>query len=274
MNWGRAWVITRTELRQFRQSRDFILPIGIVAVLFFVVLPAILLFVVSNVHGPELTTRLGDVIDTLPSGIRDAAVDQSDDPNAQASYVLAVYLFAPLAILVPLTVSSAVGAHSIIGERERGTGEFLAHSPASAREIYVGKMWASLLPGYVAAVFGFGAYSLIVNIIAGPKLGGWFFPTGNWWVLVFGLIPPFIALAVAMILMVSSRVSSAAAAQQLSSLITLPLILLAYGLAASSISRAVTFAAVIGAGAWIVAIAALVRGSRSLTRERLLGLGG
>ncbi len=274
MNWGRSWTITRTELRQLRQSRDFWLPLGIVALLFFAVLPAVLLFAVVNVEGPELATRIGDVVDTLPSGIRDAAAAASDKPNAQASYVLAVYLFAPLAILVPLTVSSAVGAHTIIGERERGTGEFLAHSPADTAEIYIGKMWASLLPGYATAIFGFGIYSLIVNLIAGPELGGWFFPTGNWVILVFGLVPPFIALAVAMILMVSARVSSAAAAQQLSSLITLPLILVAYGLAASSLSRAATFAAVIGAGAWILAIAALWRGSRTLTRERLLGLGG
>ena len=61
---------------------------------------------------------------------------------------LAVYLFAPLAIIVPLTVSSAVGANTVIGERERGSGEFLAHSPAGEREIYVGKLIASLVPGY------------------------------------------------------------------------------------------------------------------------------
>ena len=75
----------------------------------------------------------------------------------QASYALAVYLFAPLAIIVPLTVSSAVGAHTIIGERERGSGEFLAHSPATERQIYLGKLMASLIPGYFTAAVGFAA---------------------------------------------------------------------------------------------------------------------
>ena len=96
---------------------------------------------------------------------------------AQASYALAVYLFAPLAIIVPLTVSSAVGAHTIVGERERGSGEFLAHSPATERQIYLGKLMASLIPGYFTAAIGFLLYSLVVNLIVGPKLGGWFFPT-------------------------------------------------------------------------------------------------
>ena len=113
----------------------------------------------------------------------------------QASYALAVYLFAPLAIIVPLTVSSAVGAHTIIGERERGSGEFLAHSPATERQIYFGKLMASLIPGYFTAAVGFAAYSLVVNLIVGPQLGGWFFPTGNWWILMLWVLPPFIAIA-------------------------------------------------------------------------------
>ena len=43
------------------------------------------------------------------------------------------------------------------------------------------------------------------------------------------VLPPFIALALAVILAISARVSSAAAAQQASALATLPLIVIAYG---------------------------------------------
>ena len=80
-------------------------------------------------------------------------------------------------MVVPITISTAVGAATIVGERERGTGEFLAHSPAGIREIFLGKLVASLLPGYLTTIVGFGIYSLIVNTIVGPDVGGWFFPT-------------------------------------------------------------------------------------------------
>ena len=63
----------------------------------------------------------------------------------------------PIAVVVPLTISTAVGAATIVGERERGTGEFLAHSPADVREIYLGKLIASLVPGYLTTIVGFGA---------------------------------------------------------------------------------------------------------------------
>src|SRR5690606_8391523 len=153
--------------------------------------------------------------------------------------------------------------------RERGSGEFLAHSPATEREVYVGKLIASLLPGYLAAAVGFGAYSLVVNLIVGPDVGGWFFPTRNWWILVIWVLPPFIALALAVIIMISARVSSAAAAQQASALVTLPLILVAYSVASGTLFEAELVALVVGTLAWIGAALALWRGADALRRERL-----
>ena len=134
----------------------------------------------------------------------------------RAGYALAVYLFAPVAVVVPITISTAVGAATIVGERERGTGEFLAHSPAGIREIFLGKLVASLVPGYVTTIVGFGIYSLIVNTIVGPDVGGWFFPTSQWWVLMLWVVPPFLALTLSLVLRLSAKVKSTAAAQQAS----------------------------------------------------------
>ena len=267
-----AWVIARTDLRQFVQARDFWLPLSIVALLFFVVIPTVLLLVVSTIKDVKLVNQLSNVVGSLPKDLQ-ANVQGAKGP-AQASYALAVYLFAPLAIIVPLTVSSAVGAHTIVGERERGSGEFLAHSPATERQIYLGKLLASIIPGYFTAFVGFGAYALVVNLIVGPQVGGWFFPTTNWWILMLWVLPPFIALALAVILAISARVSSAAAAQQASALATLPLIVIAYGVSSNTLFKGYEVALVIGGLAWLTALLALSRASRAVSRERLLGLGG
>ena len=101
----------------------------------------------------------------LPSDRAQASIEASTggeeaSPQGQASYALAVFLFAPVAVVVPLTISTAVGAATIVGERERGTGEFLAHSPADVREIYMGKLLASLIPGYITTAIVF-AYAKI-----------------------------------------------------------------------------------------------------------------
>jgi ABC-type Na+ efflux pump permease subunit len=268
---SQAWVIARTDLKQFVQARDFWLPLSIVALLFFVIIPTFLLLIISTIKDVKLVNQLSDVVGSLPASLKHSVKGQKGP--VQASYALAVYLFAPLAIIVPLTVSSAVGAHTIIGERERGSGEFLAHSPATERQIYLGKLMASLIPGYFTAAVGFAMYSLVVNLIVGPHVGGWFFPTGNWWILMLWVLPPFIAIALAVILAISARVSSAAAAQQSSALATLPLIVIAYGVSSNTIFKGQAMAFAIGGLAWIVALFALWRASRAVSRERLLGMG-
>ena len=267
----RAWIIARNDLEQLRSSRDFWLPLGIIAALFFVVMPACLFLSLATVKDVGVIGKIGDLMGSMPHSIQAETAGRS--ANVQASYALAVYLLAPLAIIVPLTVSSAVGSQTIIGERERGSGEFLAHSPASEREIFMGKLIASLLPGYFTAFVGFLLYSLLVNLIVGPQVGGWFFPTANWWILVLWVVPPFLALVVGVILRISSRVTSAAAAQQASALVTLPLVILAYALSTSSLSRARTFGGFLGLAAWVGAFFVLSSGARALRRERLLGLG-
>src|SRR3954454_17096395 len=114
-------------------------------------------------------------------------------------------------------------------------------------------------------------YSIVVNLIVGPELGGWFFPTGNWWVLVLWVLPPFIALSLAIILAISARVSSAAAAQQASARATLPLIVISYGVASNTIFQGQALAFGIGALAWIGAIFALWRAGASGGGRRRLG---
>jgi len=262
--------VMKADLYRLLKTRDYWIPLVILGGVFFVVLPAIMLGALSVVRQTSMVTQIGDIVGSLPDAIQGNI--RGDDPTARASYAFAVYLLAPIAIIVPLTISSAVGANSIVGERERGTGEFLAHSPLTVGEIYVGKLAASLLPGYAAGIVGFGLYSLVVNLIVGPKLGGWFFPTVGWLVLVLWVVPPFIAIALSLILRLSARVSSAASAHQASSLVTLPVILMSYAVASGLLYSPIISAVAAGFIAWVIAALLLVSGTNSIKRERLLGV--
>lgn len=270
MNWTTVWTVARTDLRMLRQSRDFWIPMAILAGLFFVVLPTILLLALGAAERVEIVRQIGATLEILPERVQENV--QGQTPLARAQYAMAVYLFAPLAVVVPLTISTAVGANTIVGEREKGTGEFLAHSPAGENEIYVGKLIGSLAPGYAATYIGFGIYAFIVNLLVGPKVGGWFFPTLEWWILMLWVVPPFIALALAAVLRISARVRSATAAQQASGLVTLPLILLSYAQSSGSLFGEARLGVLVGTVAWLGAALGLMRGARSVTRERLLGV--
>jgi ABC-2 type transport system permease protein len=270
VNRSRVATVARTDLRQLLLARDFWGPMVGLGALFFFVLPLILLLVVTHVSDVRIVEQLSTTLEVLPGQAQEALL--GDTPEAQAAYALAVYLFAPIAVVVPLTISTAVGAATIVGERERGTGEFLAHSPAAVKEIYVGKLIASLAPGLLTVFVGFGAYSLIVNTVVGPEVGGWFFPTTQWWVLMLWVVPPFLGLTLALVLRLSAKVKSTAAAQQASGLISLPMIMIAYSQSTGALYTGPAFAWVVGGLAWIGAAFALSRGVRSVTRGRLLGV--
>jgi ABC-type Na+ efflux pump permease subunit len=270
MNWQRVKTVARTDLKQLIQAKDFWLPMMILGGIFFLFIPTILLLAITRVGDIRVVEQLSTTLEVLPQKAQEAI--QGDSDAGRASYALAVYLFAPVAVVVPLTISTAVGAATIVGERERGTGEFLAHSPAAVKEIYLGKLIASLIPGYGTTLVGFGIYSLVVNLIVGPEVGGWFFPTKEWWVLMLWVVPPFLAITLSLVLRLSARVKSTAAAQQASGLVTLPLIMVAYSQSTGALFGAGSASLWIGLVAWVIAIAGLSRGMRVVTRARLLGV--
>ena len=271
MNRDRVIAIARADLRQLRASKDFWVPLAIIALFMFVIVPAVMLYVISTVQDPQLLNKLVDVVGRLPVELRVRLHDSP--PEVQASYTLAVYFFAPLVTLVPLTISSSISANTFVGERERGSGEFLAHSPASTGDIYLGKLIAALIPGYITALVGLFVYSGVVNLIVASRTDGVIFPAGNWWVFVLWVMPPLIAMAIALIVSISARVTSGAAAQQASSLIALPIVILAYAVSEASLFGSALPAWIVGAIAWIGAGIAIWRGIASLQRERLLGIG-
>lgn len=265
------WIVARTDLRQLVQSKDYWVPMVALGSLFFFVIPTVLLLTITRIGDIHLVQQASQALKILPASAQ--ARIQGSSPQGRTAFALAVYLFAPVAVVVPLTISTAVGAATLVGERERGTGEFLAHSPASVREIYLGKLLASFVPGYLTTLVGFAVYSLVVNLVVGPDVGGWFFPTTSWWLMMAWIIPPFLLLTLSLVLRLSARVRSTAAAQQASGLITLPLIGIAYSQSTGTLlGGSTTSSWLLGAVAWIVAALSLHRGVRSVTRARLLGV--
>jgi ABC-2 type transport system permease protein len=270
-NYSRMWTVGRTDLRQLLESKDFWVPMALLGGFFFVIIPVFLLAVIGAVGSNQALQQVADAVKFLPPAAQ-SAVPQVE-PIGQVQYMIAVYLLAPIAVVVPLTISSAIGASTIVGERERGTGEFLAHSPADTREIYVGKLLASIIPGYLTTAIGFGAYAIIVNVIVAPKIGYWFFPTKSWWILILWVLPPFLAITLSLVLRLSAKVKSTAAAQQATGLVTLPLILIAYGQSTGALATGgITVSIAIGAVAWLIAIVSLLFGLRSVRRGQLLGV--
>jgi len=86
------------------------------------------------------------------------------------------------------------------------------------------------------------------------------------------VVAPFLCLALSIMLRLSARVRSTAAAQQASGLVTLPLILLACSQSTGALFGASTSTGAIGLVAWIVVILSLMSGMLAVRRGRLMGV--
>jgi len=63
-------VIARTDLRQLMQARDFWMPLMVVALLFFVIIPTFLLLILGSVKDANLAKKLSDVVGSLPKEVQ------------------------------------------------------------------------------------------------------------------------------------------------------------------------------------------------------------
>ena len=99
------------------------------------------------------------------------------------------YLLAPLILVMPLMLSTIVGAESFVGEKERKTIEALICSPATDGELFVGKMLASVAPAVVLAWLDFVVYGVVVNVAGWPVMERIWFPPATWWPLMLWVTP-------------------------------------------------------------------------------------
>ena len=107
MNWSRTLTVARTDLKQLMQARDFWGPMVILGALFFVILPTILLTMITQIGSVEMLSEISETLDVLPVETQEQL--QGTSPEGRTGYALAVFLFAPVAFVVPLTISTAVG---------------------------------------------------------------------------------------------------------------------------------------------------------------------
>nr|MBC7245052.1 ABC transporter permease subunit [Chloroflexota bacterium] len=188
--------------------------------LFFTVLALVLLFLTRS-------AGTGDV-----SGPTSDALLRACPEGLTAEECLQVYFvsqFMLLFMMTPLIVPVNIAAYSIAGEKTTRSLEPLLATPITTIELLMGKNLAAAIPAVLATWGGFLLYALGANLlIDNPKvLAALFDP--EWWLAIAVVGPLLSILSVNFSLMVSSRVNDPRAAEQLSAVVILPLLLVFFG---------------------------------------------
>jgi len=145
-------------------------------------------------------------------------------------------LFEMLPIVVPLTVAS----YSISGERQTRSLEALLATPIKTWELLLAKMMAAVLPGLAATWVSFAVFVLVARFTVDEAVYLHLILSPTWLVTITVMTPVLTMFAVATGILISSKVKDPQSAQQLGSLVVLPVVGLMIGQIVGAVTVDVT----------------------------------
>jgi ABC-2 type transport system permease protein len=215
MNPGHVAALFRKELRDLSRNLGVLFPVALVAVL-TLALPFVLTIVVPAVSGHALS----EDSDLLRASGRIAA-----HPWLSAEGRVQLFFFEQfvlLFLLLPITGSMALAAHSIVGEKQGRTLEPLLATPITTFELLTAKVLGALTPALGISLLGLAGYLAGIVWLGEPGVLRALL-NGRTAALVFVVGPAAALASLQVALIVSSRVNDSRTAQQFGVLIILPL---------------------------------------------------
>lgn len=251
------------DLTAVKRSKAVVLPMLLVPVLLFIVLPAFL-GIAARATASDATPKL---LSSLPAPLAEPL--EGLPVQEQLLVLVDGYLLAPLFLIVPLMVSAVLAADAFAGEKERKTLEGLLHLPVSERELFVAKLLTAFVPAVVVSWLGFLAFAVVANGIAWPVMHRVFVPNRLWGIVILWVGPAVAALGLGVMIRVSARARTTQEANQLGGAVILPVVFLAMGQATGLllVTSLVAFGA--GAALWLVALLLIRGGTKRFNRDTL-----
>jgi ABC-2 type transport system permease protein len=126
--------------------------------------------------------------------------------------------------MIPLVVPISIASHSIVGEKQGRSLEPLLATPVGTGELLFAKALSAAIPGVLATWYGFAAFAIGARFAVSDSTYRQLILSPTWLTTIMLLTPLFTLLAVGFAIIISSRVKDPNSAQQLGSLVILPLI--------------------------------------------------
>ncbi len=220
MNVGRIVTIVRKEWAELYKN-TLVLTTVLFLPLFLAALPLIILWATadmpmgSDAGVTDLPAQLGDMCRGLTA--------------AECTQVIIAGQFTMLFMMIPLIIPSTVAPYSIVGEKTQHSLEPLLATPIRTIELLLGKNLASVIPAVLATWLAYLLYAIGIWLLAVSPTVAQRLLVGHWIAAVIIAGPLLAIFAVNVTIMISARSTDPRAAQQVASLVVLPIILLFLG---------------------------------------------
>lgn len=274
MNMRAMRAIMRKDLKVVRQSSGVMIPLIIVPLVFLVAIPGIGGLVLANVQLDSQSIQdfrddSAAFFDNLPDPINER-LEKFDNEVQRMTYIMFNMFFPALYLLLPIMVANVIAADSFVGEKERKTLEALLYTPVTDREFYFAKIGGSWAAAVAVGWLGYLAFTIVVTATTYSLMGEAFVLNLTWLLLILWVVPAVSGLGLAAIVLISSRVSTFQEAQQLGSVIVLPLLVLLFGQIFGILYFTPSFVVLIGALIWLFTLVLIWYGAKSFQRSELI----
>jgi ABC-2 type transport system permease protein len=190
--------------------------------LIFIALPLVSVTAISSAAGEVSET----MEDEAPDQFMEAVCDDIGGLECIQVYLLNIYTL--LFMILPISIPVTIAAYSIVGEKTTRSLEPLLATPITTAELIAGKALAAIIPAVAATWLGYIIFAIAMSFLVSDAVFAHALDA-SWLLAIFVVGPLLTLLSVSVAIMVSSRVSDPRVAEQLSTVVILPLILFIVG---------------------------------------------
>jgi ABC-2 type transport system permease protein len=196
--------------------------------LIFVAMPLATLIAMNSVAGSDALGATAGVVDDNAEIMAFFGEQCRGLSEYDCTLVYTLNLFTLMFMILPVAIPVTIAAYSIVGEKTTHSLEPLLATPITTIELLVGKALAAIVPAILATWMAFGLYLLSARFMTTVEIFARL-ADPMWLIAIFVVGPLLTLLAVSFAIMVSSRVTDPRVAEQISTVVILPLILLLIG---------------------------------------------
>jgi ABC-2 type transport system permease protein len=218
----KIWEIVRKEWSEVFKNR-FVLFAVVFMPLMFTVIPLAILY---SMGGGAEVTGLAESMDAVSKEYTAICGNLTGQDCAQY-FILSQFLI--LFLMMPIIIPVTIASYSIVGEKTTRTLEPVLATPITTIELLMGKALAGVIPAMMATWLSYGVFAIGTSILAAsPQVTQKLFDP--LWLLAIFVVAPLLSVSgVSLAVMISSRVNDPRVAEQLSSLVVLPLVAIFMG---------------------------------------------
>ncbi|WHY02145.1 ABC transporter permease subunit [Neobacillus sp. DY30] len=229
MNKQTILTITRKDIKATFSSKKVWVPMIILALILCVVVPPCVAYI--GIHFDLVSTSSKDIEKPLNSFVENFPDEEMRNTlnglptlGYKFVYFFLTFMMIPFFLMVAIINSMVTSSNSFVGEKERNTLETLLFAPISIKDLFLGKVLASLIPTLAISFAAFIISSIIVNVITYPHFKVILYFNSTWMILMFWVIPILVLFNIILNVLISAKVKTFQEAQQFGGILVLPIV--------------------------------------------------